>query len=81
VIVGYGNAEDGFANIAIECEDCHEVLVDFDAPFYDEEGKCEECGSDTYVNDHDTEGDGETYCMNEQCENAMPDWGSIGEPS
>ena len=69
VIVGYGGDEDGdWANIAIECEDCNEVLVDFDQPIHDEDGKCELCGQDCcafLVG----EGDDTVYCENEQCEN------------
>ena len=37
VIVGYGNPEEAPENIALECEDCNEVLVDFNEPFYDED--------------------------------------------
>ena len=86
VVVGYGEDGDGdFANVAIECEDCNEVLVDFDQPFFEEDAEtgdmvCSECGCDVYVNDHEDEGDGGIYCSNEQCECAKPDWGSIGEP-
>jgi hypothetical protein len=77
VVVGYGRDEDGdFANVAIECETCGEVLVDFDQPYFEEDGTCCECGSEFYV-DEDT---GEMFCSNEQCEHARPDWGSIGEP-
>ena len=32
VCVGYDNPEEAPANIAIECEDCNEVLVSFDEP-------------------------------------------------
>jgi hypothetical protein len=75
VVVGYGGDEDGdFANVAIECEDCNEVLVDFDQPYFEENGNCSECKSETYQDE------GEIYCSNEQCEHAKPDWGSIGKP-
>ena len=80
VAVGYGKAEDTeFCNVAIECEDCNAVLVDFDEPFFDEDGNCKECGEETYMDDPVS--NGETYCANEKCENAKPDWGSIGEPN
>ena len=82
VVVGYRqNESEPPQNVAIECDTCGVVLVDFELPFYDEEGKCGECGSDTYVDDHPEEGDGEVYCTNECCDNAKEDWGSIGEPS
>lgn len=86
ILVGYGRDEDeDFANVAIECVDCGEVILDFEQPFFDEldDGTlvCCECNCDAYVDDHETEGDGGIYCSNEQCENSKPDWGSIGEPS
>lgn len=31
-VVAYGSAESGTVNVAIECDDCGEVLVDFDRP-------------------------------------------------
>lgn len=69
VIVGYGGDEDGdFANVAIECECCSEVLVDFNQPFYDENGKCDICGGDVYDIFAD-EGDDAVYCENEKCGN------------
>lgn len=86
VIVGYGRDEDeDYVNVAIECEDCGEVVLDFNQPFFEENAEtgkktCAECGCDVYVDDHETEGDGGIYCSNEQCENAKKDWGSIGEP-
>ena len=81
VVAGYGNDEDGdFANVALECETCNEVLVDFDQPFYDKNGKCYECGGDCSAFMED-EGDDQIYCENEQCENSRADWGGIGEPS
>lgn len=32
VIVGYGNPEEPPVNVAIECESCGEVILDFDCP-------------------------------------------------
>ena len=31
VVVGYGNPVDP-ANVAVECETCNEVIMDFDSP-------------------------------------------------
>jgi hypothetical protein len=80
VVVGYGRDEDeDFANVALECEDCGEVLVDFDQPFFFTNAKgeyeCSNCGCEIYQDE------GEMYCSHEQCKNAKKDWGSIGEPS
>jgi hypothetical protein len=83
VVVGYKRhgSEDEPINVAIECEDCGEVLVDFERPFFmeNDEGEleCYECGCDVYEHEEDKQ----VYCMNETCEFAKPDWGSIGEPS
>ena len=85
VVVGYGNPEESPVNVAIECETCGEVLVDFEQPCFEEavngELVCSECGGGMYCDDHPEEGDGEMYCIVEGCENAKPDWGSIGPPS
>jgi len=32
VVVGYGTPAEPSINVAIECEDCNEVLIDFDKP-------------------------------------------------
>lgn len=32
VCVEYGNDDAGVVNVALECEDCGEVLLDFDKP-------------------------------------------------
>lgn len=48
VCVGYGLPEDP-ANVAIECEDCNEVLLDYDKPYEecefanDRTDDCAEC--------------------------------------
>lgn len=73
-VVGYGDVDEP-ANIALECEDCSEVIVSFDQPFFNSDNKCRECGCDV------VEDSGEVYCRNEQCEHSVADWGSIGEPS
>ena len=36
VCVGYGHPADP-ANVAVECEDCNEVLLDYNHPDYDDE--------------------------------------------
>jgi len=33
-VVNYGTAGQAPHNVAIECEDCHEVLLDHDSPEY-----------------------------------------------
>ena len=50
VVVGYkekGSTDDP-VNISIECEDCGEVILDFDQPYFEEDGTCCECGGETY---------------------------------
>lgn len=37
VCVGYGNPEESPANVAIECETCGEVLIDFNNPEEEED--------------------------------------------
>jgi len=37
VVVGYGSDGEDPVNVAIECEDCNEVLVDFDACYCEDE--------------------------------------------
>ena len=32
VVVGYGRPHEEIINVAIECEDCGEVIIDFDHP-------------------------------------------------
>ena len=45
VCVGYGPPGKEPANVAVECEDCCEVLLDYDRPIEDlEEGECPEGG-------------------------------------
>ena len=73
-VVPYGNG----TNISIECEDCGEVLVDFNEPWSRWMRRvCRECGMEIYRRE-DT---GEMSCSNDSCENATADWGNIGEPS
>ena len=77
VVVGYGNPEEAPVNVSVECETCGEVIIDLEQPWFDENGICEECGCETYM---DEEGDCDIFCINESCEHAKPDWGSIGPP-
>lgn len=39
VCVGYGNPEENPANVAVECEDCNEVILDYDDDTEKEEVK------------------------------------------
>ena len=61
VVVSYGYPEVGTVNVAIECEDCYTVLLDFDRPESNPEvSVCSACGSeevfyDAYVGVNDGE--------------------------
>jgi len=67
-VVGYGVTEDTADGVAIECEDCKEVLFNFDKPFYNEDGVCESCGGDVYIA-HPVS-NGNMYCDNAMCEHS-----------
>jgi len=61
VCVGYSQGNDPFQNVALECEDCGVVLVDYDRPSEDladdDKFQCERCGG-TFDNDYSVKPEG-----------------------
>lgn len=62
VVVCYGKKGKAPDNVAVECEDCNEVLFDFDKPTKSQEaGKCPKCGEALHYGMMEPDDDGIFY--------------------